>query len=98
MEAGVRPGFHIREEMPTGRRKEPGAAGIVRHDLRATLYGQDKAAPRRGPLFERHRAAEAAHHQDLCWALKRRAFMRFPQIFMSHQRRVWFLLVSRNSK
>ncbi len=30
--------------------------------------------------------------------LKRRAFMRLPQIFMSHQRLVWFLLVSRKSQ
>src|SRR2546429_1387187 len=34
----------------------------------------------------------------LCCALKRRAFMRLPQTLMSHQRRVWFLLVSRKSQ
>ena len=30
-------------------------------------------------------------------AWKRRAFIRLPHIFISHHRRVWFLLVSRNS-
>src|SRR6516225_856314 len=35
--------------------------------------------------------------QVRCCALNRRAFIRLPQIFMSHQRRVWFLLVSRKS-
>jgi len=29
---------------------------------------------------------------------KRRAFIRLPQIFMSHQHREWFLLMSRNSQ
>jgi len=36
--------------------------------------------------------------QRPCCALKRLAFIRFPQIFISHQRRVWFLLVSTKSQ